>query len=84
MDKPTSITAINWEYIRDYCSEQGQKDIDWLKNAMKTEVPPDKKGRPRKISFIELRKLFIQKYMPEMIPKPKPKKLTMYEEAERL
>ena len=40
--------------------------------------------RERKMSFIELRKEFVIKYFPKLAPKPKEKKLTMWEQIDAL
>lgn len=72
------INDINLEIIIDYCKEHGQ--IAWLKAEIEREVPPDKNGRPRKLSFIELRKAFAIKFMPQFAPKYESKRRkSMYE-----
>lgn len=66
------------------------KQVDWLKKISETTYPVltkdgepvlDKKGNPkiRKISFIEIKLAFVEKFMPEIAPEKKPKKPTMYE-----
>lgn len=84
MEKLSSIKEITIEYIKDYCVEKGKKDVAWLKATIKKEVPPDKNGKARRISFIEIRQLFVEKYMPELLPVPKPKKVSMYDMIEAL
>ena len=79
MEKPNNIKEIDLKYIIDYVQHQGQYDTQWLKDTAKKEMPPDKNGNPRKITFFELRNDFVKKYMPELLPKPKPKEPTMYE-----
>jgi hypothetical protein len=58
---------------------EGQGAVDWLKELAEREMPPDKNGRRRKITFIEIRQEFARRYIPEFAPKPKPKTPTMYE-----
>ena len=81
---------INW------CKENNQ--VPWLKAQMALTFPVmkevdgqkvqvlDKQGNPRvrKISFIELKTEFIYKFMPEIAPKRKEKKPTMYELVDAL
>ena len=47
-------------------------------------LKPDKNGRERKISFIEIRKEFVIKYFPKWAPKKKEKKPTMWEQIDAL
>lgn len=79
MVKPTNIKDIDLAYIMDYVSEQGDEAKKWLKDLSHREVKPDKNGRERRISFIEIRKEFAIKYFPELAPKPKEKKPSMYD-----
>lgn len=72
-----TINDINLEVIIEYCKEKGE--IDWLKSTINEEVAPDKRGRNRKKSFIELRKEFVIKFMPEFAPSGQPKKPSMYD-----
>ena len=72
-----TINDINLEVIIEYCKEKGE--INWLKNTINEEVAPDKRGRNRKKSFIELRKEFVIKFMPEFAPAGQPKKPRMYD-----
>jgi hypothetical protein len=72
-----TINDINLEVIIEYCKEKGE--IDWLKSTINEEVAPDKRGRNRKKSFIELRKEFVIKFMPEFAPMAQPKKPSMYD-----
>ena len=84
MQEITNIKEIKFPYIMEYVKEQGQDDIQWLVDLMKRDVPPDKNGKERTISFIEIRKEFVLKYMPELMPEPKPKKLTMQDYIKEL
>ena len=78
------IKEINLAFILEYVKEQGPDAIQWLKDLKNKPVPPDKNGRERKMSFIELRKEFVIKYYPQWAPKPKEKKPTMWEQIDAL
>ena len=84
MKEITDIKEINLAFILEYVKEQGPEDIQWLKDLKNKPVPPDKNGRERKMSFIELRKEFVIKYFPKLAPTPKEKKLTMWEQIDAL
>ena len=67
---------INLDYIIDYCKDHDE--VDWLKStAAKTFKTKD--GGKRKITFIEIKIAFAKKFMPDIIPKAKPKNPTMFE-----
>lgn len=54
------------------------KQVAWLKEeAAKTFPTAD--GKERKITFVELKLDFVRKFMPEIAPKAKEKKPTMFE-----
>ena len=72
-----SINDITVDIIIAYCQEKGE--VQWLKDCINAQVAPDKNGKNRKKSFIELRKEFVIKFMPEFAPKPAEKKPTMYD-----
>lgn len=84
MKEITDIKEINLAFILEYVKEKGPEDIKWLKDLKNKPVPPDKNGRERKMSFIELRKEFVIKYFPKLAPKSKEKKLTMWEQIDAL
>lgn len=84
MKEIKDIKEINLEFIIGYVKEQGPDAIQWLKDLKNKPVPPDKNGRERKMSFIELRKEFVIKYFPALAPKPKEKKLSMWEQIDAL
>lgn len=64
------------EDIINWC--QKHNEIEWLKaEANKTFIT--KAGKQRNITFIELKLAFVNKFMPDIAPKAKPKKPTMYE-----
>ena len=79
MKEPTTVKEVKFEYIAEYVKEKGKDDIQWLKDLYAKPVPPDKNGKERSISFIEIRGAFIDKYMPHLKPIAKPKKPTMKE-----
>ena len=64
------------EDIIDWCKANSQ--VEWLKEtASKTFSTED--GKERRISFIELKLEFVKKFMPDIAPKSKPKKPSMYD-----
>ena len=78
-----SINDITIDVIIAYCQEK--KEVDWLKACASEEVAPDKRGRIRKKSFIEIRKEFVVKFMPEFAPKyDHNNKPTMYDKIAAL
>ena len=84
MKEVNGIKDIDFAFIIEYVKEQGPDAIQWLKDLKNKPVKPDKNGRERKISFIELRKEFVIKYFPQWAPKKKEKKLTMWEQIDAL
>lgn len=78
------IKEITFDFILEYVKGQGPDAIQWLKDLKNKPVPPDKNGRERKMSFIELRKEFAIKFCPTLAPKPKEKKPTMWEQIDAL
>lgn len=76
------LKEVSLDYIIDYCEKH--KKVDWLKNIASTEVAPNKNGKERKISFIEIRNAFVREFMPEIAPSAKPKKPSMYERIANL
>lgn len=77
MQAPQTINDIDGKYIVDYCKEQGQADIDWLKTIYARPPKKDKNGVERAISFIEVRNEFARKYFPQLAPKSRSKKQTI-------
>lgn len=64
------------EDIIEWC--KANKQVDWLKDtAAKTFTT--KEGKTRNITFIELKLAFVKEFMPEIAPKAKPKKPSMFE-----
>lgn len=79
MEKPNNIKEINLEYIIAYVQNKGKWAVEWLKELVNKEMPPNKNGKPRKITFIEIRQEFVRRYMPELAPQAKEKKPSMYD-----
>lgn len=80
MKEINKLNDIDFGFIMEYVKGKGKADIQWLKELAEMPVPPDKNGKERKISFIELRKEFAIKYFPDFAPKEKVKKPTMWEQ----
>lgn len=78
MEKPNDIKEINLDYIIEYVKTQDKWAIEWLKGVANKEMPPNKSGNPRQITFIEIRNEFVKQFMPELAPQPKEKKPSMY------
>ena len=68
--------SMKIENIIEWCKANGQ--VAWLKEIAAKKIPT-KDGGTRSISFIEIKVAFAQKFMPEIMPKSKPKQPTMYE-----
>lgn len=64
------------EDIIKYCQEHNE--VAWLKETA-AKTLPTADGGERKISFIEIKLAFVNKFMPEIAPKAKEKKPSMYE-----
>jgi hypothetical protein len=64
------------EDIINWC--QKHNEVEWLK-AEANKTFTTKAGKTRNITFIELKLAFVNKFMPDIAPKAKPKKPTMYE-----
>jgi len=84
MKEITNEKDVTFDYIAEYVKEKGKDDIQWLKDLYAKPVPPDKNGKKRNISFIEIRIAFIAKYMPHLVAEPKPKKPTMRDKLAKL
>lgn len=84
MQTPQTINDIDGAYIVDYCKEQEQDAIDWLKELYARPKKKDKNGVERDISFIEVRNEFARKYFPSLAPKSKSKKQTIKDLIENL
>ena len=79
MEKPNDIKEIKLEYIINYVKNEGEWAVKWLKEIANKEMPPNKSGKPRQITFIEIRNEFVRRFMPELAPQPKEKKPSMYD-----
>ena len=64
------------EDIIDWCKANNQ--VAWLKETAAKTFPLED-GAERKITFIEIKLAFVDKFMPEIAPARKPKKPSMYE-----
>lgn len=84
MEKPNNIKEIDLNYIIAYVVNEGKWAVEWLKELANKEMPPNKNGKPRKITFIEIRQEFVRRYMPELAPPAKEKKPSMYERINSL
>ena len=80
----TNIKEIDFDYIEEYVTEKGKEDERWLVELWEKGVLSDKNGKKRDMSFIELRNAFVDKYMPELKPKAKPKAPTMKDRIAKL
>lgn len=67
---------VNGDFIKAYCKEN--KQVTWLKEACK---PNDEGKRP---SFLAVKRAFCEKFMPEIIPQAKPKKIGFFESVDSL
>lgn len=75
---PEKASDICGEFIDNYCIAKGKEDIEWLINLTEKEVEVTiKKGknkgekRKQKISDLEIRKEFVNKYFPDLKAKEK-------------
>lgn len=76
---PEHIDDICFEYIANFCKAKGADDKAWLKNVGSSMVFSEAKQKETRISFIGIRKAFVQKYFPNLAPQAKEKKPTMYD-----
>ena len=79
MEKPNNIKEIKLDYIIFHVQSEGDWAVQWLKELVNREMPPNKNGRPRKITFIEIRGEFVKRFMPELAPQAREKKPSMFE-----
>lgn len=60
---PTAVNQIDIDYIIAYCTNE--KAVNWLKEvAAKTYA--DKEGKERRYGLFQIRKEFVDKYMPNL------------------
>lgn len=73
--------AMKIEDIINWCKENNQ--VAWLKQIAAKQYPVvDEEGNEtgtRNITFIELKIAFAKKFMPDILPKAKDKKPTMFD-----
>lgn len=62
-------STYNLDFIIDYC--QKHNEVEWLKACANEPVAPNKNGKERTKSFVELQGEFIAKFFPEEAPKKK-------------
>ena len=67
---------IDADFIINWCVEHNE--ITWLK-AKAAEKKIGKDGKERAITFVEMKLDFVKKFMPELAPKAKEKKPTMFD-----
>ena len=68
---------ITLDNIINYC--QKNNEVAWLKEEVAKTIVTEE-GKERKVTFIELKRAFVLKFMPEIAPKAAaPKKPSMYE-----
>ena len=67
--------------IIDWCKDNNQ--VAWLKTEIK-KTYKTKAGVEYRITFIQLKKAFVTKFMPEILPVAQTKKPTMYDIIEAL
>lgn len=84
MEEPKNINDIDGDYVFNYCKERGSEAVDWLKEVYNTPVAPDKNGRARTISFIEVRNRFAARYFPTLAPKSSKKRKTLKDKLNEL
>ena len=67
---PTEQSQICIEFIKNYCISKGKKDAKWLYELMTSQKAKDSEGvKTRKITNLEIRKAFVEKYFPALIEK---------------
>ena len=76
-----TYNKITLDDIIDYCKANAQ--TAWLKEEAKRTFPTEE-GGTRKITFIELKRAFVLKFMPEIAPKAAPKGPSMWDRINAL
>lgn len=76
--EPEKASEICGEFIDNYCIAKGKEDIEWLINLTEKEVEVTIKNgknkgkvKKQKISDLEIRKEFVNKYFPKLKAKEK-------------
>lgn len=67
--------TMNINDIVEWC--KANNETEWLKKEASKTFTKD--GKTRRITFIEIKKDFVEKFMPEIAPKAKEKKPTMFD-----
>lgn len=68
---PSKSAEINEKYILDYCIKNNETEwYAWIVEQPSTRTKED--GSPCKISFLEVRKAFVEKFFPSIKAQPKP------------
>jgi hypothetical protein len=68
--------SMTFEQIVAWCKANNQ--VAWLKEIGK-QTTTDEDGKVHRISFIEIKVAFVNKFMPEIAPKKKETKPSMYD-----
>jgi len=69
MERPTEVKEIKIDYICDYVAQKSQADVEWLQNFVTTKITSEETGKSRQPTFIDIRKAFVERYMPELLSK---------------
>lgn len=68
--------TMTFNDIVEWCKENNQ--VEWLKTEVSRTITT-KEGKERNPSYIEVKRNFVLKFMPEIAPKPTKKNPTMLE-----
>ena len=75
--------TMNFEQVVEWCKENNQ--LEWLKATVAKTLPTKDGKGTRHINFLEVKREFARKFMPEIVPVRKtPKKPSMKEILEAL
>lgn len=75
--EPKEAKEICIEFIVNYCKAQGKEAVKWLYDLMNTNIVFEKEDGEkdtRKITHLEIRKQFVEKYFAHIIKEDKSKK----------
>ena len=68
---PSKASEINEKYMLDYCIKNDETEwYAWIVEQPSKHTKKD--GSPCEISFLEVRKAFVEKFFPSIKAKPKP------------
>lgn len=80
---PTEQNQICIDFIKNYCMSKGKEDVQWLLNLMTTKITDNENKKSRKITNLEIRKQFVNKYFPSLVGnKPTDKTQAILEELQ--